>query len=336
MLLKIMENNGRVTVHRLSQQQEYHVSLERDILIGMTVSPKWFPTKYMYDEVGSALFEQISKEPHYYVYRAETEILCAHAEEIMEFVQPQEMIELGSGASDKTNILLGAMHSTGCSRYVPLEISEKTLRHSAEQLTKENPWLTVDGYLGDFDTDLPQLPRTGRRLLVFLGNTVGNFKSKAERVEFLSKLSSALTSGDALLLGVDLVKDAGDIIAGYADQTGLRRQLSIRAIRIMNEQLGANFEEENFLSRRVWNPKSSSVEMSLVAKQEAKVFFEKPKLEVFFSKGEGFQTGFSTKFSREGITDELAGVGLNVTAWYSDTSERFAVLLAVQATGQAK
>ncbi|CAI8000668.1 Histidine N-alpha-methyltransferase [Geodia barretti] len=149
-------------------------------------------------------------------------------------------------------------------------------------------------------------------------------------------LSSALASGDALLLGVDLVKDAREIIAGYADQKGLRRQLALRAIRIMNEQLGANFEEENFQSRRVWNPETSSVEMSLVATQEAKVFFEKLKLEVFFSEGEGFQTGFSTKFSREGITGDLAGVGLKVTAWYSDTSERFAVLLAVQTTGQTK
>ena len=329
-----MEKKRQITIHRLSEPLDHRASLEKDIMTGMTANPKWFPTKYMYDEEGAALFEQISKEPHYYVYHAETEILRGHAKEIMESVRPQEMVELGSGASTKTKILIEAMQSAGCYKYVPLEISEKILRRSVEQLTAEYSWLRVDGYIGDFDTDLPRLIKNGRRLMVFLGNTVGNFKSKAERRQFLSKLSTTLTSGDSLLLGVDLVKDKEKIIAGYGDQKGLRRQLSLRAIRIMNEQLGANFEEENFTNRRVWNPESSCVEMSLVATHEAKVFFETLNTEISFSAGEGIQTGFSTKFSRGGIAEELAGVGLDVVAWYTDTSERFAVLLATQKGGQ--
>ena len=329
-----MEKAQKFTVHRLSEPLDRRASLEKDIMTGMTANPKWFPNKYIYDEEGSALFEQISKEPHYHIYHAEREILLRHAKEIMEFVRPQEMVELGSGTSTKTRILIEAMQSIGCYKYVPLDISEKILHHSVQQLTAEYPWLRVDGYIGDFDTDLPRLIKSGCQLMVFLGNTFGNFKSKAERRQFLLKLSATLSSGDSLLLGVDLVKDKEKILACYWDQKGLIRQLLLRTIRIMNEELGANFEEENFTSHRVWNPESSSVEMSLVATHEAKVFFETLNVEISFSAGESIQTGFSTKFTREGITEELAGVGLDVVAWYTDTYERSAVLLAIPTSGQ--
>ena len=329
-----MENVQKITIHYLSEPLDHRASLEKDIMTGMTANPKWFPTKYMYDEEGAALFEKMSKEPNYYIYHAETEILHKHAKEIIEFVRPQEMVELGSGASTKTRILIEAMQSIGCYKYVPLEISEKILCHSVEQLTAEYPWLRVDGYIGDFNTDLPRLIKSGRRLMVFLGSTIGNFKSKAERRQFLLKLSATLTSGDSLLLGVDLLKDKEKIIAGYGDQKGLARQFSLRAIRIMNEQLGANFMEENFTTHSDWNPESSCVEISLVATHEAKVFFESLNVEISFSEGEGIKIGFSTKFTKEGITEELAGIGLDVVAWYTDTSEIYAVLLALPRSGQ--
>ena len=218
--------------------------------------------------------------------------------------------------------LLNCLNLTGCRRYVPLEISEQILRRAVGELTADYPWLTVDGYVGDFDTDLPKLRRVGRRLLVFLGTTIGNYRNRAERGKFLSKISAALSVGDALLIGLDLVKPARDIAAGYADSKGLRKQLALRSIRIMNQRLGANFVEDNF---RVRNAESSSMEGWLVAVEETRVFIERLQLEVGFSQGGGFQTGLSTKFTR---ADELEGVGLGVTAWFTDSKERFAVLLA--------
>ena len=325
-------NCARIT--QLSKPHDSRETLEKEVLVGMTDSPKWFPSKYLYDEEGFALFDQISREPQYYVYRTEIDILREHAREVMESVRPGEMVELGSGTSTKTKVLLEAMFSTGCRRYVPLEISEQILRRAVGELTADYPWLTVDGYVGDFDTDLPKLRRVGRRLLVFLGTTIGNYRNRAERGKFLSKISAALSAGDALLIGLDLVKPASDIAAGYADSKGLKKQLALRSIRIMNQRLGANFVEENFQYRRVWNAESSSLEGWLVAVEEARVFIERLQLEVGFCQGEGFQTWLSTKFTREGITEELEGVGLGVTAWFTDSQERFAVLLATPKSGK--
>ena len=236
-------------------------------------------------------------------------------------------VELGSGTAIKTRPLLEAMRSIGCSRYVPLDISESTLRLAAAKLAAEYTWLHVDGFVGDFDADLPKIPKKGRRLVVFLGSTIGNF-SNTERRDFFGKLSSTMESGDSLLLGIDLIKSPEVILAGSADDKGLRRQF--RALKVMNSQLGANFVEEKFTSLCAWNPLASSLEFSLVATDNFKVNIKDLDVQMTFSKGEGIRVAYSTKFTKEGIHQELAGVGLDVTAWYTDPKQQFAEVLAVK------
>ena len=166
-------------------------------------------------------------------------------------------------------------------------------------------------------------------MVVILGSTIGNF-SNTERRDFLGKLSSTMESGDSLLLGIDLFKSPEVILAGYADDKGLRRQFYLRALKVMNSQLGANFVEEKFTSLCAWNPLASSLEFSLIATDNFKVNIKDLDVQVTFSKGEGIRVAYSTKFTKEGIHPELAGVGLDVTAWYTDPKEQFAEVLAVK------
>ena len=319
----------RMTVRRLSAPHDYRVELKKDVKNGMTAQPKWFPTKYLYDKEGAALFDQFAKQPHYYLYRAETEILVERAQDIMQLVSPDELVELGSGASTKTRLFMDAMRRVGCRRYVPLDISEPIIRRAAANLTADYDWLQVDGQVGDFESDLPKLTRNGRRLMVFLGNTVGNFRTCTERLTFLKKLSAALTEGDALLLGIDLMKDVGDIVAGYFDPDGIGQKFIWRALDIMECELNADFHREHFASGVFWNPHLSALEIRLFAQQDTVLSVRDIQLDVAFSAGEELILGFSTKFSREGITQELGDAGLSVTGWYTDSAERYAVLVAI-------
>ena len=323
-----MDGSRRVTVRRLSELPDFRSSLSRDVALGLRDSPKWFPTKYLYGSEGAALFERFARQPHYYLHSTETQILRRHATDVMESVRPDEMVELGSGASTKTRLLLEAMHATGCCRYVPLDISETTLQLAAEQLTAEYQWLHVDGCLGDFDTDLPKLARNGRRLLVFLGNTVGNFRTRPERVAFLRELSRALIPGDALLLGVDLLKDVGDIFAAYGDPDEIGRQFLMRSLTVMRSELGASLDEESFETGIFWNPNLSALEMRLVAESATELSVRDLELDVSFSTGDYVLLGVSTKFTREMICADLAEAGLGIGGWYTDDPQRYAVVVA--------
>ena len=322
-----MDQSQRISVKRLSERPDFRANLARDVGEGLRDEPRWFPTKYLYDREGAALFERFSRQPNYYLFSAETDILRQRARDVMESVRPGEMVELGSGASTKTRLLLEAMHETGCCRYVPLEISEKALSTAAEELTAEYEWLQVDGYLGDFDTDLQKLARKGRRLLVFLGNTVGNFRTRPQRVDFLRKLAGALVPGDALLLGFDLAKDVRDIMAGYADPDGSQTKFLMRSMDIMRNELGAR-GEDNFEIDRTWNPALSALEIRLVARKDTELSVDDLQLDMKFSEGEYVLLAVSTKFTREMITADLAEVGLAVSSWYTDNDHRYAVLVA--------
>jgi L-histidine N-alpha-methyltransferase len=324
-----MDQSQRISVHRLSELPDFRANLARDVSEGLRDDPRWFPTKYLYDREGAALFERFSRQPHYYLFSAETDILRQRARDVMEAVRPQEVVELGSGASTKTRLLLEAMHETGCCRYVPLEISEGALRTSAEELTAEYPWLQVDGHLGDFDTDLPKLARKGRRLLVFLGNTVGNFRTRPQRIEFLRKMSAVLVPGDALMLGFDLRKDVGEILAAYADPDG-PRQFLMRSVAILTSELGARLPDggDHFDIDIIWNPAISALEMRLVARRDTELVIEDLQLDLKFGRGEYILLAVSTKFTREMMTEDLAEVGLGVSGWYTDSAQRYAVLIA--------
>ena len=267
-------------IRQLSELRNARETFANDVRAGLTADPKWFPCKYLYDKDGSDLFEQIVQDPLFYLYHAETEILRSNATEILRNARPDEVVELGSGTSTKTRLLLEAMQATGCHRYVPLEIAESTLRKAVAEISAEFVWLRVDGYVGDFNTDLHKVPRNGRRLLVFLGSTVGNFRSKVERMEFFKRLSATMEEGDSLLLGVDLMKEVES--NGYTNKKELRKRFYMRSLEIMNSELGANFDGRNFKSQCMWNQSTSTYNVSLVSQNNQTVTVRDLQLEIAF------------------------------------------------------
>lgn len=317
----------RINIRHLSPQQDFRSELEHDIRTGLSSRPMSIPSKYHYDKNGSVLFEDITRLPEYYLTRVETEILTQRAQDIMQLVAPDELVELGSGSSTKTRLLLEAMHSAGGNRYVPIEISETALRQAADALSADYKWLEIDGHIGNYHTDLPRLPWRGRHLLTFLGSSLGNYLASS-RGEFLKLMGDVLKPGDALLLGIDLVKDEQTLVLAYDDAMGVTARFNLNVLEMINRELDADFQVENFVHIACWNPEKSGVESYLMAQRDMTVSILALDMKITFAKGEKIYTEISCKFTREGITRELEEVGLKVVQWYTDKEARYGVLVA--------
>ena len=322
-----MDGTAKATIHRLSPPKDFRVELARDVKFGLSQCPPFMPPKYRYDTEGSRIYEQIVDTPEYYLTRTETEILQEHAMEIMRLVAADELVDLGSGSSTKTRILIEAMHSTGCYRYAPLDISESALREAADALTADYEWLEVNGHIGDFDTDLHKLKRNGRRLIAFLGASIGNY-NPAGRKKVLSQVGAIMFHGDALLLGIDLLKDVPDILRAYSDSKGLNKKFNLRTLDVINRELDANFILSDFEYVCRWDVERSAVISLLQAQCSLKILISSIPLEIDFAKGDEVLVGISCKFTRKQIVQELSAVDMEVGAWYTDRDERFAILVA--------
>ncbi|WP_245565315.1 L-histidine N(alpha)-methyltransferase [Nocardioides insulae] len=302
--------------------------LERDALIGLSASPKWLPPKYFYDDRGSILFEQITRLPEYYQTRTEHAILTAHAADIAETSGAQVVLELGSGSSAKTRLLLDAFLATGrLSGYVPVDVSAGALRAAMTDLRRDYPGLALHGAVADFDRHLDELPAPGTRMVVFLGGTLGNHPPET-RGEFLAALSAAMRPGETLLLGVDLVKDPDRLIAAYDDSAGVTAAFNRNVLAVLDRELGGDLDPSDFAHRAVWEPDREWIEMRLRAVRPVRARLEGLDLDLAFAEGEELRTEISAKFRREGITAELGAAGLTVEHWWTDDAEDFAVLLA--------
>ena len=279
----------KALIERLSPVKDFPTLLAHDVTLGLKIGDRrWLPTKYRYDEIGSELFEKIARTPEYYLTRVEEEILKKHAKEVMQCVKFDELIELGSGSSVKTKILIEAMRSVGCRRYAPFEISESALRQAADELTSEYDWLEIHGLIGDFDSDLPKLPYNGKRMIVILGSSVGNYNMAAdsERFMFLQKISAIMREGDSLLLGIDLQKATKDHLSTYNDPEGLNKLFNFRSFAVINKELDANFSIDDFEYVLRWDEKKMAVSSFLAAKRSVKVFIKGIPMEIEFNEGE--------------------------------------------------
>jgi L-histidine N-alpha-methyltransferase len=315
------------TMTRLSRADR-RSQLADDVRTGLAASPKWLPPKYFYDARGSELFEEITRLPEYYLTRAESEILEARTDEIVGRLRPAELVELGSGSSRKTRLLLEAMHRHhGGRRYAPLDVSEDALEGAAAALSSSYPWLEFEGFVGDFSADLPPVPRRGRRLLAFLGSTIGNL-TPDERAELLRGVAGALRPGDRFLLGVDLVKDPAVLLAAYDDAAGVTAEFNRNLLRVLNRELGAAVPVDAFEHVAVYDAGLQRIEMRLRAGRALTIRFPTLDLEVGFAEGEELRTEISCKFTRDGIEGELAAAGLPVESWYQDSANRFACAVA--------
>ena len=303
-------------------------SLEADARAGLTARPKDIPPKWFYDDRGSALFDEITRLPEYYPTRCERRILEARADDIVRVTGANTPVELGSGTSEKTRVLLDAMRNAGLLlRFVPFDVSKQTLHEAAAAIEHEYPGVDVQPVVGDFTLDLDNIPRAGRRLVVFLGGTIGNLLPDA-RAEFLRDISSMLGRHDSFLLGTDLVKDVGRLEAAYDDDQGVTAEFNKNVLHVMNRELDADFDVDAFEHVAVFDSDEEWIEMRLRSTRAQTVRVAALDLDVHFAAGEEIRTEVSAKFTRARVEAELHAAGLQLVEWWTDPNGDFALSLA--------
>ena len=319
-----MPADNRIQAH----PGRYLDDLRADVRAGLTATPKTLPPKYFYDARGSELFDDITRLPEYYLTRAETAILERHAAEIARLSRCESLVELGSGTSAKTRLLLRALLAAGTLReFVPFDLDPAVLTEASEALAAEYPSLRIAPFVGDFEHDLAAIPALGRRMIAFLGSTIGNLEPSA-RASFLKQVGAALQPGDTFLLGTDLVKDVGRLERAYDDAAGVTADFNRNVLRVVNRELGADFAVDEFEHVAVWDPAREWIEMRLRAGREQRVTISDLGLVVRFAAGEELRTEISAKFRREVVEAELAAAGLETVRFWTDPGGDFALTLA--------
>jgi L-histidine N-alpha-methyltransferase len=302
-------------------------ALRADVREGLQSRPRTLPPKWFYDHTGSVLFEEITRLPEYYPTRREREILDHRSADIAAF-GADTLVELGSGSSVKTRILLDAMTASRSGlRYVPFDVSETFLREAAASLAADHADITVHAVVGDFEHHLGLLPTGGRRLVAFLGGTIGNLDPES-RKQFLADLREGLAPGDGLLLGTDLVKDPDRLVRAYDDAAGVTAAFNRNVLEVINRELNADFPVDRFAHRSLWDPDREWIEMRLRAEEAMTVNVADLDLTIELHDGEEIRTEISAKFRREGLTQELAGAGFALEHWWTDRAGDFALSLS--------
>ncbi len=310
---------------------ELTAALITEAAAGLNAEPKQLSPKWFYDDRGSQLFDAITRLPEYYPTRCERAILEARAAEIARRSNATTLVELGSGTSEKTRILLDALRAHGTlERFVPFDVSEQTLRDAAHAIEAEYPGVAVHAVVGDFERHLPRLPTGGRRLVAFLGGTIGNL-TPDERAEFLATIASGLGPDDSLLLGTDLVKPVERLVAAYDDAQGVTAAFNRNVLLVLNRELGATFDPDDFEHHARWNAQAEWIEMRLRARGDLKVEVAALDTVIAFAAGEEIRTEISAKFRRERVEQELAQAGLRLTNWWTDHNGDFALSLSTPA-----
>jgi L-histidine N-alpha-methyltransferase len=317
-----------ITVDIHLRPEDLAQALRADVRDGLTARAKQLPPKWFYDDRGCDLFDQITRLPEYYPTETERGILRAHAPAIAERSGADTLVELGSGTSDKTRVLLDAFAARGqLARFIPFEVNELTVRAAATQIAGEYPGIAVHAVVGDFERHLGEIPQEGRRLVAFLGSTIGNF-APHERKQFLSELADNLRPGDSLLLGTDLVKDVDRLEAAYNDSLGVTAAFNLNVLHVVNRQLDADFAVDRFEHHAFFDRDEEWIEMRLRSLDEQTVRVRDLDLEVAFAAGEELRTEISAKFRRDKVESELASAGLRLDQWMTDPNGDFALSLA--------
>jgi L-histidine Nalpha-methyltransferase len=307
-------------------------TLADDVLDGLTRPFKELPPKHFYDARGADLFDQICDLPEYYPTRSERAILVARAREIARVTGAEEVVELGSGTAAKTRILLDALFDAGSlRRYVPIDVTEGMIGDCETELASAYPGLEVHGIVGDFELHLEHVPpAAGRRLVLLIGGTIGNF-TPGRRRGFLRSIAALLRDGDHLLLGTDLVKDPATIEAAYDDAAGVTAEFNLNMLEVINRELGADFDLDAFEHVAFFDREHEWIEMRLRATSPQTVHVSELDLTVNFAAREELRTEISAKFSRERIDADFAAAGLELVEQFVDDDGLFALNLARRA-----
>lgn len=304
--------------------------LREDARDGLLSTPRRIPSKWIYDQRGSELFDEITRLPEYYLTRCERSILERESATIAALTKANTLIELGSGTSDKTRLLINALTAAETLEcFTPFDVHEATLRSAAEQLVAWYPGLIVHGIVGDFEQHIYDLPRGiggGSRMVAFLGSTIGNLDPR-QRADLFARLAEALEPGDHFLLGVDLVKDIALIEAAYNDSAGVSAKFNLNILSVLNHQLEADFVLDKFHHVAFFNRAQEWMEMWVESKQSQVVTIAALDEEIKFGETERVHTEISAKLRREGIEGELERAGFRPVRWFTDDRGYFAISL---------
>ncbi len=320
-------HHPRITIDRYRDGQEHH-GFRDELRSSLSESPRRLPSRFFYDDLGSELFEEICVQPEYYPTRTERAILEKRAAEIVAVSGAEELVELGSGAATKTEVLLDAMEAADqLAFYVPFDVSEVMVERVAERLVERYPTLEVHGVVGDFLSHLSSIPEGGRRLAAFLGGTIGNFQPERASA-FLARVARSLSPGDHFLMGTDLIKEAATIEAAYNDARGVTAAFNLNILNVVNDLTGGDFDSQAFRHRAYYDSEHQRIEMRLVSLRAQSVALPDIDLTFDLDKGEEIRTEISTKYNRQKVATLLAGAGLELVEWYTDPKGMFALSLS--------
>ncbi len=308
------------------------MGLGDEVRAGLTAHPKTLPTKYLYDDLGSALFEVICLLPEYYLTRSEAAILRAHARDIVAAVgDTLEIVELGSGTATKTRLLLdAALARQGTLRYSPIDISRSALDQTVHALNAEYPAITVDPQVADYFEGLRRFSRNGveRTLVLFLGSNIGNFEPYEAR-RTLSAVRETLRPGDSLLMGADMKKDVAILEAAYNDKLGVTAAFNKNLLWRINRELGGHFDLDSFRHRAKYNSAEGRVEMHLISDTAQDVAIDALGMTVHFEPGESIHTESSYKYNPKQVEALADETGFKVLQTWTDQAKTFTSNLLV-------
>jgi L-histidine N-alpha-methyltransferase len=307
-------------------------SIADDVRRGLSAPQKFLLPKFLYDAEGSLLFEQVTEAPEYYPTRTELSILTTIATEVMERVAPKEMVELGSGSSTKTRMLLDAGYDAKTlTRYVPFDVSQTIVESACVELEQRYPDMQLHGVIGDFERHLGLVPpAVGKRLVLFIGSTIGNLEP-ADRLALLREIRKMLALGDYLLLGMDQIKDVAVLEAAYNDAGGVTAAFNLNVLKAINNALHADFNVDEFRHRSHYNHDLDRIEMHLYAQSAQTVHITDLGMTVEIAKGESIWTESSHKFTQTTATAMLQEAGMKLDTWYTDPLRYFGLALATTA-----
>ncbi|WP_145262018.1 L-histidine N(alpha)-methyltransferase [Calycomorphotria hydatis] len=298
-----------------------------DVIAGLTAASKYIPCKYLYDERGSKLFDQICELPEYYPTRTETGILKERLPEIVEeFGEGAALVEFGSGSSVKTRILLDEL-ADHLAAYVPVDISGEHLAKVASELQANYPNLHIEPVVADFTKPFPLPERVAaidHRIGFFPGSTIGNFEED-DAVTLLHTFHDNVGVHGGLLIGVDLHKSTSVLEAAYNDQQGVTAEFNLNLLRRINRELCADFDLEQFVHRARYNEERQRIEIFIDSLRQQRVKIGDVVIE--FRAGEAIHTEYSHKFTRERFAGIAAAAGFDVDRVWTDADELFSVQL---------
>lgn len=325
--MTIQDIDHRSTIELHLDPADLDAALRDDVRRGLTATPKHLPPKWFYDDRGSQLFDEITRLPEYYPTRRETEILAREATQIARLTRATTLLELGSGTSTKTQLLLDGLAAAGTlERIVPFDVCEPVLRDAAPVLADRYD-VAVHAVVGDFERHLDRLPTEDRTLVAFLGGTIGNLRPEG-RSRFLRQLADRLDPDDHLLLGTDLEKDPARLVAAYDDAAGVTAEFNRNVLHVLNRELDGDLVPERFQHVALWNEEERWIEMHLQSEGVQHARLRALDLDIELTAGERIHTEISAKLTPERVDAELTAAGLDIVAAWTDAAGDFLVTLS--------